>query len=615
MKHTFFEVWNFKGIEHIKLDFSSHPQSNIYTLIGLNESGKTTILEALNFFTYKHENLDPLNQPGYSIRDVHDLIPIAKRANFNGEIKIEVGLKLDDDDKQKIVDYCWKEFSFEIRKPLPDEFSIRQSHSFKDSELIPDQPTITWIGFLPWGKSKRAKNEGDLNTVAWKQLAKYMRQFIPSVLYFSNFLFEIPDKIYLESSETDDKNKTLENKIHEFYRKILQDVLYATGENINLKTHILDRAKDGGRIARNNMDSVLLKMGSHISMTVFSNWNKIFKRTTGRKEITVPINYDEENKAWYLQLRLKDGSEYYSISERSLGFRWFFAFLLLTHYRDFRKDTHSNVLFLFDEPASNLHSTAQSQLLDSFAQFPLNQSIVYTTHSHHMINPKWLEGAFVVKNEGLDYDDSYENYNAINTKITLHKYREFAAKHPKQSNYFQPILDVLDYYPSQLENVPDVVMLEGKNDFYTLKFINEKVLKKNSKINLMPGTGAGSLDDVIRLYIAWGRNFVVLLDSDVEGKTQKDRYENEFGVLVKGKIFSLEDINSSWKKKTMEGLFTESEKLKIQKSSYPTTKFNKTHFNRAIQEAYLTNNKILIAKSTKANFERIINFCKEKLKD
>ncbi len=53
MKHTYFEVWNFKGIEHIKLDFSSSPNSNIYTLVGLNESGKTTILEAINFFTYK----------------------------------------------------------------------------------------------------------------------------------------------------------------------------------------------------------------------------------------------------------------------------------------------------------------------------------------------------------------------------------------------------------------------------------------------------------------------------------------------------------------------------------------------------------------------------------
>ncbi len=108
MKHTFFEVWNFKGIEHIKLDFNSHPNSNVYTLVGLNESGKTTILEALNFLTYKYENLDPLDLRGYSVKDVHELIPIAKRSNFNDKIKIKVGYKLDDEDKEKIIKFLWE---------------------------------------------------------------------------------------------------------------------------------------------------------------------------------------------------------------------------------------------------------------------------------------------------------------------------------------------------------------------------------------------------------------------------------------------------------------------------------------------------------------------------
>lgn len=51
MKHTFFEIQNFKGIEHLRLELTTKPQNNVFTLVGLNESGKTTILEALNFFT------------------------------------------------------------------------------------------------------------------------------------------------------------------------------------------------------------------------------------------------------------------------------------------------------------------------------------------------------------------------------------------------------------------------------------------------------------------------------------------------------------------------------------------------------------------------------------
>ena len=53
MKHAYFEVENFKGIEKIRIDLDAHPRSNIYTLVGLNESGKTTILQAINETLYR----------------------------------------------------------------------------------------------------------------------------------------------------------------------------------------------------------------------------------------------------------------------------------------------------------------------------------------------------------------------------------------------------------------------------------------------------------------------------------------------------------------------------------------------------------------------------------
>jgi hypothetical protein len=61
-------------------------------------------------------------------------------------------------------------------------------------------------------------------------------------------------------------------------------------------------------------------MGAHITKTVFSNWDKIFKRPAGKKEIRVFIEKDARN-AYFLQLRLKEGNDHYEISERSLGFR------------------------------------------------------------------------------------------------------------------------------------------------------------------------------------------------------------------------------------------------------------------------------------------------------
>jgi len=610
MRHSHFEIKNFKGIAQVRIDLDTAPRGNIYTLVGLNESGKTTILEALNFLSYRTETLDPLNLPGYSVKDVHELIPISRRANFTDSIVLTAGYIPNADDNQLIRDYLRKELGFELAQDVPP-FEVTQTYAFVDSQLVsssPPQPRSTWsIKFI--GKRPRAKKQVELDGEDWQKAIVYVRKLLPSILYFPNFLFEFPDKIYLEDLPTNAESSVF----HRFYRTILQDVLDSIGGNMNLQKHVLDRAKAGGPFDQRALESVLLKMGSDITAKVFKAWNRIFNRSVGNKEIVV--GWDEDAVGgWYLQLRLKDADELYTISERSLGFRWFFAFLMLTQYRGFRKDATKNVLFLLDEPASNLHPSAQTQLLESFGRFPGNCSIVYTTHSHHMINPDWLEGTLVVKNEGLDYDAEEEDYNARKTLVTAQKYRDFAAHHPNQTTYFQPVLDVLNYSPGRLENVPDVVMVEGKNDFYTLKFFLEKVLTANTALHLLPGGGAGSLDDVIRLYLAWGRNFIILLDSDDEGVLQKRRYEERFGALVRDRIYSLQDVEGGWKKTGMERLVSESDRMSIQSAVYPQAKtFKKAHFNRAVQELYLTDQHPLVSETTLGNFEKIISFCQAKL--
>ena len=600
MRFSYIEIKNFKGINHIRLDLNSKPRSNIYTLIGLNESGKTTILEAINFVSYTFETLDPLNLPGYSITDVHNLIPIGKLANFSEDISIEAGYVLDQDDQTEIKEFCLKNLGFQITGEI-DDFYIKRYYKFLDSTLLKTK-NICNLVFL--GKKKRGK-EKYLDGEDLKKAINYVITLLPSVLYFPNFLFDFPDKIYLEDQK-------INTKQHEFYRTILQDILDGIGENFKLEEHILNRAKANDANSNKSLESLLTRMGSDISSKVFSKWDTIFKRTSGTKEIIIKCDKDEAGLC-FLQLRIKDSNELYTISDRSLGFRWFFAFLLLTQYRVFRKDGSKNVLFLMDEPASNLHSSAQNQLLENFSSFPEGFSIIYTTHSHHLINPKWLESTFVVKNEGLDYEDE-DKYKAIDTSIKVYKYRDFVSKHPNQTTYFQPILDVLDYSPSRLENIPNVVMIEGKNDFYTLKYFYEKILFCTGQLNLMPGGGAGSLDDVIRLYLAWGREFIILLDADQEGLKQKKRYEELFGVVVNNRIFSLQDIDKTWENKGTEFLLEKEEIMKIQDSIYPPTQtFNKTHFNRAIQELYLTNKQVEISSSTKEKFQKIFDFCLGKL--
>ena len=222
-----------------------------------------------------------------------------------------------------------------------------------------------------------------------------------------------------------------------------------------------------------------------------------------------------------------------------------------------------------------------------------------------MINPKHLESTFIVRNIALDYDND-EEFSSAMTDIKIERYRSFVSSNPSSTSYFQPILDVLEYKPSNLENIPDLVLLEGKNDFYTLSYYNDIVSTKRKNINLCPGMGAGTLDDLIRLYYAWGKNIVILLDSDAEGKKQKKRYIDMFGKIVEDRIYCLDDINKLWLNKGMEKLIDSSDRLKLQQACFPEQKqYKKKQMYLSIQELLCTKSVIALTKDTKNNLDNV----------
>jgi hypothetical protein len=605
MRHTYFEIFNFKGIESARLDLSSTPQGRIYTLVGLNESGKTTVLEALKFLSYRTEDLDPLDILGYSVDEVHELIPIGKRANFNDSVRVNIGYEADDEDRIAIQSFVKETFDSELISKI-DKFEIQRFIDFVDSTVVSSRPRSTWSNFDLVVKRKGARKTTEIKGEDWRKVVEFVVTLLPSILYFPNFLFDIPDRIILADEADSEKE-------HKFFRKILQDVLDAVDNKLDLERHVLERMKSRTPNDKRALESTLLKMGSNITKVVLQSWNEIFNRDFANKEFVVQNGQDERG-LWYIELKLKDGIDLYRISERSLGFRWFFAFALLTQYRAIRKSSRRNVLFLLDEPASNLHPSAQGRLLHGFSNLPSYCSIIYTTHSQYMINTDWLENTYVVKNEGMDYDAADDGYSAKDTRVTLTRYREFVASHPNQTTYYQPILDTIDYVPALIENVPSVVMVEGKNDYFAFNYIQNKFIDDSSRLSILPGTGSGNLDAVIRLYLAWARPFIVLLDADRAGNREKARYEKSFGILANGRLFTLSDIEPNWADKAMEDLFEAGERLAIQQVAFQnTSSYDKNLFNRAIQELHITNELISLSPATIASFKKILDFCNDKL--
>lgn len=597
MRFTYFKFENFKGIESQRLDLGKNSDSKVFTLVGLNESGKTTVLEAINYFAYKPENLNALELDNYEVNDIHNLIPINKRDNFNGRISIEAGIELEEDDLEEIKK-VFVENSIHL-KEYSNQISYGQYYYFENSEYKKEKTKYLWNYTFKGtvGKTRRVINLTNEQALLANNIIK---KRLPSILYFPNFLFEFPERIYLEESNADAKYK--------FYQKIIQDVLDSLANDTNINDHLIKRIESEDEKDKRNLNSLIGKMQKQLTEVIFKKWNQIFSKEISKTEIVLFSGKD--TNGCYLEFNIKDDVDTYRIIERSLGFRWFFVYILLTQFRSYRKQ-NKNAFFLFDEPASNLHPSAQVELLKSFEKLP---KVIYTTHSHYLINPKWLENTFVIKNEAIDYDDEVK-YNSKNTNIKINRYRDFAVKYPNQSNYFQPILEVLDYRPTNLELVPNIVITEGKNDFYTFNFIQEVIQNSNSPIKFVPGTSSSNLETLISLYLGWGRNFLVLLDSDKEGLKQKKRYEEIFGESLSDLIHTYKNIDAHWDDFETEDLFTIDDKITIQIKNYPAdSTYQKKIFNRSLQELYMKNEVVTIGSTTLDNVNKVLSYLKNRLK-
>lgn len=601
------QIENFKGIRKLALDFSKSPQSSVYTLIGLNESGKTTILEAIDSIRYRSEKVNLAGLPGFKPFNIKDAIPANERGDFTGSIVVAATFKLDESDQASLEAFLIGELGFRLTKRV-ETIKITDRYGFDKDEIDWEKSSMSlWVTFTGQriGKKRAGKSKDEiLEGEEWKTAARFLKDLVPGILYFPNFLIDFPKRVCLN-----DINPNMQTV---YLNQIFGDVIASYNSSLSVETDLVERALSTSDRDKKSLNSLLAKISKHITENIFAAWYEIFQRKVDDKEVI--LHLEKEDDKVYFRFEIKDGTELFDLHERSLGFRWFFLFFLFTQFRSFRANASRHVIYLFDEPASNLHAAAQQKLLAGFKKLAKQSTIIYSTHSHHLVNPEWLEGAYIVRDQSLVYDDFDLGSRAENTNISATRYRDFVSSNPRQTVYYQPALESLQYKPSRLENVPNVVMVEGKNDFYTIKYFQYLVGREDLNVHLLPGGGAGSLDSVIQLYTAWGKRFIVLLDGDKEGRDQKGRYADKFGCIVEGATFTLADIESDWSGMSLEELISDKDKemLRVRYAS-SVKNFSKQAMNRAFQEILMTGQKVPFSDVTMDKFIKVLVFLKEKL--
>jgi energy-coupling factor transporter ATP-binding protein EcfA2 len=606
MFYKSFSIENYRGIKKVQIDFRNN---RILTLVGLNESGKTTILEAISWLYSCIKKQYP------SEVDLNYFRP--KGIAFTGNIILETIIGLEDYDKAEIRKYWLNSLNKKKDLEIPDEFKYSisfkyQQHEYKGKD-ISRKFTIKRYG---------AKNElFHTDKPMWDEIISFIENnLIPEIIFYQDFLFDIPEEILFAITQdaAAQNSSQLDQSINKEWQRVLDDVLMdVKREFISFKKLVVEKWEPDNETARQRINS----MQTQVNNKITSAWKDLFKSKRPHfKEIKlIPT---PQNGLLRVSFKVtSEGGIDFPINDRSKGFKWFFSFLIFT---EFRKVRSRNILFLLDEPASNLHSSAQGKILNALENLSRDAMVIYSTHSHHLINPQWLKGAYVVINEAitdkrLEGNITFEEGGTITTE----SYFKYVGRGLGNVNtsYFQPILDRLEYVPSSLEPIPEIVITEGRDDWFTLKYINYALFDDKYDIKFYPGAGKDQLWEPIRIYLSWGKKFLVILDGDKGGEKSKEQYLKEFDGFVDDKIFTLKDILG--KEAKIEDLIKDIDKKAIIDESFGSGSYDlvisnsnllKSKFHLAIKQIITNKIKIKLHKNTENNFNKLFSFINEKLK-
>lgn len=621
MKITGFDISNFKGVRNARIRFSDNDIARVHTLVGLNESGKTTLLEALHSFAPDFET-SLVVKNAWSIEEQREQwIPRDQISNFTGEVSITAYIHATDADWTALRSELEKTSNLVCRdSSFAEHFSVRLVHKYENGDFITTIRNVNLPDFRV--KSKRAKKYRQPNPSELRSVGSLIRRALPTVAYYPTFVFDFPKKIYLTGKDSSPRNR--------FYRQLFQDILDYDGSGYSIEDSIVSRLHKEetkgfweqwfsafvGTTEEDKVKQVISRAERAVTKMVFSRWNEVFGEDVGDKEVKIDLQYEKgkviknedgieeeptEHDA-YIRFRVKDGSSLYSVEDRSLGFRWFFSFLLFTQFRIHREKNRATI-FLFDEPASNLHAAAQKKLLESFpaiAKAP--HRLIYSTHSHYMVEPRWLEQAYIVYDKSTVpdskiIDDSVKSDSSVDIQVV--PYRRFVSEQPGKTSYFQPILDTLDVQPSKFDYEVGGLIVEGKGDYYYLRLCLGTLNKEIGPI--FPSKGSGTMGALVALHRGWGLPVRVVFDTDRGGEQGKRNLMKDLSIR-EDEIIDLKQLVPEMKR--IEDVLTEEDQEKWVKKN---TKNRKTVLLRQVQEAVASGDLPNIGRETKSRMKRLVD--------
>lgn len=558
MRYTSFTVKNYRAITGpLVIDLG---KKSLLPIIGINESGKTTILQAIFAFDSYNDNFND----GLHLKDTSNLYLTSSLPAL-----VEAEIEITDAETQEIINEL--ETAHEDLKDVLGKLKRKQRGLPNKLTIQRNLKTLQYtILTAPFNQNELAA------TLPVKILA-----LTPFILFFDDFRDKIEEKIVIDPKKKTDRAGWL---------AIIEQLFQRTDKDLSVF--------DLPGMEERQRKSVLAKVKRHLNKTLTEEWQNF--RLDDREALEISIDMQKETLAnnvesHHLKLNVveRDTSgddHYFFISDRSKGFFWFFNFVMKLEFNPKVLSAEDrNTIYLLDEPGSYLHAFGQSKLCNKLRSLSESNRVIYCTHSHYLLNPE------VIPLSSIHVADKDGNGNV--TLVSIHEYRGNILE---RRSAFQPVLDALQIKPFLLDlSHSRTIIVEGIFDYYAME-----IFRQNRPIGILPSVGAGSIKYYVSLMIAWQISFRALWDNDDAGRTAKRNTEDLFGSDIAEKSFFLLPAPQGTKR-IMQDLFDPNDlKLFREGLGIPESSFEKT-----IAALFFSPQKgelvARISQTTRANFEEL----------
>ena len=517
--------------------------SDVTTLAGKNESGKSAILEALRDFDIEGESIPdgarPIDDSGDSMiemsfdveESILDEIAVDTGITINKEIREYVS-----ENKVTVIKHHNGEYDLaEEIYTLLDKAS-HESNAERIKKIGQIIGNLSKVGFLS-GLTK-PELEGDLTSIQ-EGVTAYFQEAEAQAASTSDE--EIKHNVHEAIEALKIENDALGNEdvtstfLPELLKHTPYFIFFSDFSDILPFELPLTEAKerktvqDFAKLAGLDLDEVVNATDSQRRRNMLSRYSaKVsgdFKGHWKQDELDLVAEADGDNLR--LGVRESGSTSLFKAEQRSKGFQWFLSF-----YLRLNAEQAETKVILIDEPGLYLHSKAQKDVLKVFEILSGASQVIISTHSPYLIDAQRLDRVRLILKDDkmgtrienkIHKDADTETLTPIMTAIGLDLSSDFSIAGKKN------------------------VLLEGISDYYFMQALRECL--KTNKANFIPCVGATKIPQLVSLLIGWDLEFLAVLDNDSEGKriakelSEKSLIEQDRVIFVSEQDgFAIEDL-------------------------------------------------------------------------